>query len=187
MATSPLRTRLLPGRRTYDGTQIAAQWALRDLGIPGDSAVAFLGPCDVPTEGLLDIEDRRAGEFLRAREMLHLIVEHFGERLDAAVWRQRILVTLAAELLRARRIEVRRSGNDLFVEHRKLSVSIASCGAVSAKIHLGINVDPAGAPVPALGLARMRVPARPFARTLLAAYASECASALRAQAKAIAL
>ncbi|MBI4231128.1 MAG: DUF366 family protein [Planctomycetes bacterium] len=187
MATSPLRTRLLPARRTYDGTQIAAQWALRNLGIFGDSAVAFLGPCDVPTEALHDIEDRRAGEFLRAREMLHLIVEHFGERLDGAVWRQRILVTLASELLRERRIGVRRSGNDLFVGRRKLSVSIASCGALSAKIHLGINIDPAGAPVPAIGLARLRVPARPFARSLLSDYAAECSSALRAQAKAIAL
>lgn len=193
MAGSPPRTglpgapiaRLLPGRRAYDGSAIASQWAYRALGIPGDSAIAFLGPCDVATDRLVDLADRRAGSFLRAAEMLHLILEHFGEGIDTAVWRQRLLAALVAERLGRRRIAVLRDGNDLFVRGRKLSVCVAAAGPLGSKIHMGINVDPEGAPVPAIGLRRLGVPARPFAREILAAYVRECAGAAFARAKVL--
>ena len=37
----------------------------------------------------------------------------------------------------------------------KLSVSIVTATPVSVLMHVGINIDPAGAPVPAIGLAEL--------------------------------
>jgi hypothetical protein len=50
-------------------------------------------------------------------------------------------------------------------------------------IHLGINVDPSGAPVPAVGLAEMGVEPRTLLHDLLSNYAAELASAAHAATK----
>ena len=48
-----------------------------------------------------------------------------------------------------------RTGDDLWLGNRKLSVSIVTATPVSVLMHVGINIDPAGAPVPAIGLAEL--------------------------------
>ncbi|MHC4201210.1 MAG: DUF366 family protein [Planctomycetota bacterium] len=68
---------------------------------------------------------------------------------------------------------------------RKLSVSIAtrSRSRGTGLIHLGINIDPLGAPVPAVGLAELRVDPARFAEDVMRRYAREIQSARRATEK----
>jgi len=169
----------------YTGEQLQPHWAYRTFGLLGDSAVAFLGPCDVQPRHMMDLEDLAASSKIYSENMLHFIIEHFGEGLVLAVWRQRVLMAIVAERLNLRlgRPAVRRSGSDLYDGPRKLSVSVATVSPVSALIHAGINVSSRNVPVPARGLDDYGVPAREFAEEVLGAYAEECDSALRARCK----
>lgn len=101
------------------------------------------------------------------------------------VCRQRLVVAEAAEILRemAPGLALRRCGDDLYRGERKLSVSVATRSPASGLIHFGVNVDPTGAPVPAVGLAELGVEPLEFARRLLAAYAEEMVGLERACAK----
>ncbi len=162
------QTRFIPSELVYDGTQLATHWPRRTAGVTGDCVVAFLGPAEVPTENLVDLVDRRAGERITARRMLHLIGVWFGRTLAETVLRQRLYVFLTAERLRLRGLKVLVEGDDLYTpDRRKLSVSIATKSPLAGLIHLGLNDDPAGAPVPAVGLTELGVGAADFARELL--------------------
>lgn len=182
-----------PNERTYTGRELRSRFAADAFGIEGDSAVAFIGPCDVPTEALVDMDDAREGAVIRSAKMLHVIAEHAShviaeharENLEIAVCRQRLLVALAAEQVREKASPdgLVRRGDDIFIGERKLSVSIATVSPVSSLIHLGINVDPAGAPVPAIGLDELAIDPAAFARELLDAYASELAGIAHACVK----
>ena len=70
-----------------------------------------------------------------------------------------------------------RSGDDLFVHAaggaRKLSVSIVTASPVSLLLHTGINVDPSGAPVPAIGLAELGVEPKAWAEAVLSRFSEE--------------
>lgn len=162
------QTRFIPSELVYDGTQLATHWPRRTAGVTGDCVVAFLGPAEVPTENLVDLEDRRAGERITARRMLHLIGVWFGRTLAETVLRQRLYIFLTAERLRLRGVGVLVEGDDIYTpDRRKLSVSIATVSPLAGLVHIGLNDDPTGAPVPAVGLAELGVDAVDFARELL--------------------
>jgi hypothetical protein len=175
--------RILDGVVSYVGTELRSGWVREKTGLAGDAAAGFVGPCDVPTANLVDLDDARAGEFIRSALMAHVIVEHPSCALELAVLRQRILVAILGELLAARGKIARRDGDDLYYDGRKLTVSIAAPSSVSSLIHLGINVDPAGAPVPAVGLAEMGIEPRGLLHDLLTRYANELATAAHASTK----
>ena len=158
---------------TYTGEQLRSLWIYRTFGTEGDAIVWFAGPCEVSGEHLVDQVDAAANDFIRAARMMHFIVEHFDGDLNHAILRQRLLVCLAAEALRDGIEGLRRVGDDLFVREEKLSVSIATVSPVSGLIHLGVNIDPAGAPVPACGLGRLGVDPWAFAERLAGAYVAE--------------
>jgi hypothetical protein len=176
-----LSFRILDGVVPYTGLELRSGWVRERTGLDGDAAAGFVGPCHVPTEHLVDLDDARAGSSIRAASMAHVIVEHPGCPLAQAVLRQRLLVAILAEVLGERR--VRRDGDDIYYEGRKLTVSIAAPSPVSSLIHLGINVDPSGAPVPAVGLAEMRVDPASLLADVLERYARELASAAHAETK----
>lgn len=160
--------------QTYDGSQLRSHWAYDLLASQGDAIVYFVGPAEVRTEGLVDLADRRQGDFIRAEEMLHFIVEHFGADLPSTVLRQRLLVCIAADVLRERTGKrVDRRGDDLFLDDRKLSVSIATVSPVSGLIHVALNVSPEGAPVPAIGLRELGLDAVPQGEEIARRYARE--------------
>ena len=133
----------------YDGSQLRSHWIRETTGIEGDAIVAFVGPCNVAPEHMVDLEDRTAGSVIRAKKMLHFIVECFSVNIFEAVLLQRLLTADALEELRIFMPDLRREGDDLYKGERKLSVSIATVSPVSGLIHLGINIDAEGAPVPA--------------------------------------
>jgi len=177
--------RFIPARIAYTGEQLHSHWAYRAHDLLGDSAVAFIGPCDVKPEFMKDVEDLKAGSRIYSEEMLHFIIEHFDVDLDRAVLRQRLLMALMAEALNARlgRPAVARRGSDLYDGDAKLTVSIASVSPVSALIHAGINISSRNTPVKTRGLGDYGIAPREFAEEILAAYAAEGKSAWRARCK----
>ncbi len=129
------------GRIDYDGSQIGSLWAYTQFKVQEDSIVCFRGSCDVSAFHMIDLEDRMNEEKIESPDMIHFIVEHFDSTsLALAYTRQRLLACIALEALIDRKVIVTRSGDDLFYDGEKMSVSIASASAVSHKIHFGINV-----------------------------------------------
>ena len=84
--------------------------------------------------------------------MLSFISEQFGIGLIEGVLRQRLLITIIKELLEENGVFVVRNGDDLMIDGRKLSVSIATKSITSVLIHTGLNILSEGAPVKASGL-----------------------------------
>lgn len=188
MSPSPLTlaTRYSRAPLAYDGTQLSSHFLLREFGLVGDAIAAFQGPCRVPLGRMVDLLDVRAGSPIRARRMLHFIAEHFEDDLERAILRQHLLAAALLEEIHAEtrgRAGARRRGNDIHVGDRKLSVSIATRSPVSTLLHLGVNVDPSGAPVPAIGLRELGVDAEALGQRLLARYAEEHAVAARSRVK----
>lgn len=169
----------------YDGSQLRSGWIAETFGLHRDAIVAFRGGCDVTPEHMLDLEDLEAGQSIRADLMLHFIVEHMDIDLPLATARQRLLAALVGELLSRQHgvTGLSRSGDDLYIGQRKLSISVAVKSPVSGLIHFAMNLDPTGAPVPAIGLRELGIDELPFASQVQQAYADEIASCERAAAK----
>lgn len=167
----------------YTGKELRSGWIREKTGLPGDAAVAFLGPCRVNTEDLVDLEDRAAGKRIESELMAHVLIEHPRCSLQMAILRQRLLVCVLCEILRARGISVTREGDDVYWRGRKLTVSIVAPSPDSSLIHLGINVRPGGAPVPAVGLEEMGVEPADLLGKLLESYRKETAGCVRAEGK----
>ena len=175
--------KVLDDETVYSGRELRSGWVESRTGFAGDAAAGFVGPCHVATDDLVDLEDARAGESIHAASMAHVIVEHPRCDLETAVLRQRLLVGILCEILGEKGIGVRRTGDDVFFAERKLTVSIAAPGPASALIHLGINIDPKGAPVPAVGLKEMGVSAAELLGELLERYRCEIESIRHATGK----
>jgi hypothetical protein len=164
---------------TYDGRQLAPHWIYRQFDLMGDAAVAFVGPCNVDLSEMVDLEDVKAQDPIYSPQMLHIIAEFFTGDLHLTVYRQRLLIVTAKELLETlTERPVRRKGDDIYLprldkEEGKLSVSIATTSATSTLIHTGFNVHTEGTPVPTVGLAELGVDPFDFGAQLLARYALE--------------
>ncbi len=180
-----MQTLYYPEPLAYTGAELRSHWIRERFGLCGDAVVAFCGPCAVPTAQLVDLEDRAAGANIRAAQMLHFLAEHFDTDLERMVLRQRLFICLVREALSVRPgvPQLQRRGDDLYAGERKLSVSIATTSPVSTLMHVGLNVDPATAPVPAVGLAEWGVDPYELARELLAAYSAELVGVAAARCK----
>jgi hypothetical protein len=179
-------------KSAYDGTQLRSLFAYLDYGILGDSIVAWVGPCDVSFEHMVDGEDLRDKSEIRGSRMVHFIIEKFGASLAETVALQRLLSAIAKDVLFEKmgplpRYAVRRSGDDLFVSlpdgEGKLSISIATVSPVSGLIHFAVNVSNEGTPVKTAALEDLRIPAQEFAETVLRDFAQEMGSIQAATCK----
>ena len=176
---SRLQIHLDDQTRAYSGRELCSHFAYRTFGLLGDSAVAFVGPCRVDLEDMVDLEDVRKQEPIFSPRMLHVIVELFSRPLPETVLYQRLLGRVAADLLGESlpsgegRLALEVRGDDLYVEQRKASVSIATSSPVSSLIHWGLNVETAGTPLPTWGLAEAGLDPEGFGRELLHRYAAE--------------
>jgi uncharacterized protein len=169
----------------YDGAQLRPHFLRSRFGTKADAIVAFRGPCEVRGDKLVDLDDRAAGAFIFSPDMLHVMVERFDLDLVRAVLLQRLMASSCAEIVAASgALGVRRRGNDVYVGDRKLNVSIAARSPVSTLLHFGVNVDAAGAPVPAIGLNDLKIDPESFATALLSAFDAEVEETALAVAKA---
>jgi hypothetical protein len=151
----------------YTGKELRPHFLLTELGLKGTGIGAFIGPCKVETENLVDWEDRLAKDRIEAKKMVHFIGEFFGTSLREGVLIQRLFMSVLADVLhedfskRGKPEQLWRDGDDLMHGQgdgkRKLSVSIVTASPVSQLLHVGINIDPTGAPVPAIGLEALGV------------------------------
>lgn len=174
---------ILDGTIDYDGSALRSRFAFERAGLAPPCVVAFEGRCDVAPEHMVDLVDRREGAAIRAERMLHFLAEVTpADPLASVLW-QRLAVRSAARWLELRTgAGLSVEGDDLYVEGRKLSVSVATVSPVSSLFHLGLNVDPAGAPVPAVGLEELGLPAREAAEALLELWVAEWEDVQRAVA-----
>jgi uncharacterized protein len=179
-----MRVIVLDDELTYDGRQLCTPFFDQHAPGGGDGLVLFQGPADVPRENLVDLEDAEAGAFIYSPFMAHVLLEHRDLALTEAIWRQRLLVHLAARWIEGRsgtHVEVR--GNDLYVRGGKLSVSVATNSPRGCLVHLGVNVETAGAPVAAVGLRDLRIPADEFLDAIARLYTDELISVAHAAGK----
>lgn len=147
-----MHTKLIDKEIKYIGSQLAPHWIYKNFKLQGDAIVAFVGECEVALTEMVDIEDVINNEPIYSKSMLSFITEQFNVNLVEGVFRQRLLICIIKELLEERGIFVVRKGDDLMIDGRKLSVSIATKSTTSILIHTGLNILSEGAPVKASGL-----------------------------------
>ena len=147
-----MHTKLIDTEIKYIGSQLAPHWIYKNLKLQGDAIVAFIGECEVALTEMVDIEDVINNEPIYSKSMLSFITEQFNVNLVEGVFRQRLLICIIKELLEERGIFVVRNGDDLMIDGKKLSVSIATKSTTSILIHTGLNILSEGAPVKASGL-----------------------------------
>lgn len=147
-----MKTKFIEEEIKYIGSQLSPHWIYKNFKIQGDAIVAFCGECQVDLTEMVDIEDVINNEPIYSKYMLSFITEQFGVELTEGVFRQRLLMCIIKELLEEKGVFVVRKGDDLMINNRKLSVSIATKSITSILIHTGLNILSEGAPVAASGL-----------------------------------
>ena len=147
----------------YDGSQINPSWAFQEFGIYGSSIITWIGPVNITPDNLKDFAD--VGLEIKSNNMVNFICEFFDQQppnMRVAYLRQRLLVMIFREILNEYGVQTEREGDDIFVDGRKLSISIASVSLSSAKIHFALNLEDKGTPsdVETIGLYDIRVNGR---------------------------
>lgn len=170
----------------YDGSQLRPLFSYSEFGIEGDSVVAWIGGCDIPSENIVDAQDHRDQSEIRGKRMLHFIIETFHINIIGLVCLQRLVASMAKDLIATNAqkasspISIRREGDDLFVDSRKLSISVASVSSISGLIHFALNVTNEGTPVPTCSLNDLGLEPKSFASDLLRMIAVEYSSIVSA-------
>lgn len=149
-----MKTLFIDEKIKYTGEQLAPHWIYKNFNIMGSAIVSFIGECEVNLSHMVDIEDVVNNEPIYSKLMLSFIEENFNSSLVEMVYKQRLLVTITKELIEKKypNVNIVRSGDDLFIGEKKLSVSIATKSITSSLIHFGLNIDAEGAPVNAADL-----------------------------------
>ena len=131
-----MHTKLIEKEIKYIGSQLAPHWIYKNFKLQGDAIVAFIGECEVALTEMVDIEDVINNEPIYSKSMLSFITEQFNVNLVEGVFRQRLLICIIKELLEERGIFVVRNGDDLMIDGKKLSVSIATKSTTSRSVLL---------------------------------------------------
>lgn len=170
-----MKTKFIDEEIKYIGSQLAPHWIYKNFKIQGDAIVTFIGECEVKLTDMVDIEDVINNEPIYSKYMLSFISEQFNIGLVEGVLRQRLLINIIKELLEEKGVYVVRNGDDLMIDGRKLSVSIATKSITSVLIHTGLNIISEGAPVKAAGLqSELGIKdIKEFAYTVMKRYADE--------------
>lgn len=178
-----METKFIDTEIDYDGIQLRSHWALETAGVKGDSCVAFIGKAKVDLPQMVDLEDVIAKKPIYSEKMLHFVVEHFENDLEKMILRQRLFISLIQSELNQDLKEVVRKGDDLFLEHFKLTVSIATLSPVSVLMHTGINISSRNTPVPTKGLDDFGLNPVAFARSVMNRYVEELSGIKWARSK----
>ena len=185
-----MHTKLIDQEIKYTGLELAPHWIYKKFHLQGDAIVAFCGECEVKLSEMVDIEDVINNEPIYSKNMLRFIVEHFNIGLVEGIFRQRLLITIIKEVLE-KQFTVHgspftRCGDDIFINGKKLTVSIATKSLTSVLIHVGVNIDPSGAPVEAIGLNSLNIDnISTFANEVMVKYSQEIDDIILASTKVI--
>lgn len=174
---------------TYDGSQLRPLFAYLDHGILGPSIVAWVGPCNIPFQHMVDGEDLLAKAVIAGDEMLHFIIEIFDRDLFSGVSLQRLFAALAKDYLQPAALQqlsapgLRRHGDDIYFQDQKLSISIATKSPVSVMVHFAMNVTNHGTPVSTLSLEDLKLRPQAVAEDLMSLFRKEYISMVMATQK----
>ncbi len=172
-----MQTLVIDKEIKYTGEQLSPHWIYKNFNIMGNAIVAFIGECEVNLNHMVDIEDVINNEPIYSRKMLNIIEENFDSSLVETVFKQRLLVTITKELIEKNnpKVNIIRSGDDLYINGKKLSVSIATKSITSTLIHFGLNIISEGAAVKAADLTNDAhiTDIKKFATELLQTYNNE--------------
>lgn len=186
-----MHTKFIEQEIKYTGLELAPHWIYKQFHLQGDAIVAFCGECEVKLTEMVDIEDVINNEPIYSKSMLNFIIEHFNVGLPEGITRQRMLICIIKETLEnilfplsPSLFPLIRNGDDLFINGKKLSVSIATKSLTSVLIHIGINIDPSGAPVDAIGLNFLKISdISKFAKDVMLKYSQEIDDIMLASTK----
>lgn len=208
-----MKTKFIEHEIKYTGEELAPHWIYKKFHLQGDAIVAFVGECEVKLTEMVDIEDVINNEPIYSKSMLSFIIEQFNLGLVEGVIRQRLLICIIKEtieeflltslnsaspaptgslaspqlsgsLCHLSPFTIKRSGDDIFVNDKKLSVSIATKSLTSVLIHVGLNIDPSGAPVDAIGLNFLKISdIKEFAKIIMLKYSQEIDDIILASTK----
>lgn len=180
-------TKFIEEEIKYTGNELSPHWLYRKFHLQGDAIVAFCGECEVNLSEMVDIEDVINNEPIYSKFMLNFIIEQFNIELIEGVARQRLLICIIKEALEERlknNHEIIRRGDDIYIDDKKLSVSIATKSPTSVLIHTGINIDPTGAPIDAIGLEFLQIhDIKGFAENVMLKYSHEIEDIILASTK----
>lgn len=174
-----MKSKFIEKEFKYDGEQLRSLFAYFEYGLMGDSIVSWVGPCDVTPEHMVDGEDLLANAEIRGDKMVHFLIEKFPNHLYKGVCLQRLFASLCKDILLAMSehkdlvSRLYRDGDDLYVEDRKLSISIATVSPVSTLVHFAVNVTNSGTPVNTLSLEDLGVDPKDFATTVMGVFLEE--------------
>lgn len=159
---------------SYNGEQLKSLFAYMNHQIQGDSIVAWCGPCHIPFSRMIDGEDVLAQSKISSDLMVHFIVEIFHQGIFTAVSFQRLISSIVkdtfCEYLQKQNISVAnvtRRGDDIYVDFKKLSISIASTSTLSSMIHFAVNITNEGTPVSTCALMDYKIDPKEFANKVL--------------------
>lgn len=186
-----MHTKFIEQEIKYTGLELSPHWIYKKFHLQGDAIVAFCGECEVKLAEMVDIEDVINNEPIYSKSMLNFIIEHFNIGLTEGITRQRMLICIIKEVLEnsfltshLSPLTIHRIGDDLFINGKKLSVSIATKSLTSVLIHVGINIDPSGAPVDAIGLNSLKISdISKFAEDVMLKYSQEIDDIILASTK----
>lgn len=168
----------------YTGNELCPHWIYKNFNMVGNSICAFVGEVEVNLNEMVDIEDVLSNEPIYSKKMLNFIIEQFEVPLSQMILNQRIFIAIIKETLEDRGIFTHRSGDDLFFDNRKLTVSIATKSPTSSLIHTAINIVPDGAPIEVSSLSEFKIEdIKNFANEIMNRYSEELQSVKRALCK----
>lgn len=169
-----MKFKFLDMEESYDGSQLASLRSYLKHGLLGDSIVSWIGACDISKLHMVDGEDLLANAEIKSQRMVHFIIEKFDCRLDYAVALQRLLADHVCDEVSARaKLPFKRCGDDVFLDKKKFSISIATVSPVSALIHFAVNVTTAGTPVPTCALEEWKISPKDFASAVMERFTVE--------------
>lgn len=148
-----MKYKFLDKEQKYDGSQLHSHFGYEN-DVNGNSIVCFIGPAEVK-EHLVDCEDILKNDFISSEHMMHFIIEIFDASLRETVVWQRLFITQIIDFLKEnlqKGYKIYRLGDDVFINDKKFSVSIATLSPVSGLVHVGLNINVGeGCPVKAIG------------------------------------
>jgi len=184
-----LSTKFIEKEIAYTGAELRSHFIYDQFDLLGDALVAFVGPCKVDLDKMVDLEDVKKKSPIFSEKMLHFLGEFFGMDLNCLVLMQRLLIaSFYQELMQKKggalsHVALRRIGDDLYDGDFKLSVSIATLSPISGVFHAGINISSRNTPVPTKGLEDYKIDPNEFAKNLLKSFSFEIVSAYKATCK----
>jgi hypothetical protein len=179
-----MKTKFLKNEFLYDGSQMKPLDNYLKHDLLGDSCISWIGPCQVNFDKMLDGEDLIEKCEIRGERMLHFVFEIFQRELVSAVFLQRLFASLIQSyVFENSKIYLKREGDDLYLDNKKFSISIAAPAVNSMMVHFALNVVNQGTPVKTLSCEELNINPEVMADELLKKISHEYQSILNASFK----